>query len=146
MPWSVQYFACMAGNAVFHHPAVDCRNQRKQGLLQPLLRQGTLLGLLGAKLKLSRNTPPPRFLRSSLFRYGFLPFFMTIFCLMLYNTYKVFAEAPLQETVLPPQVLVRLLSHGNNDAGHLQTAKQKDQQSKGESPKWKNNRRKLRSF
>lgn len=61
--------------------------------------RGQLLGLLGGKLKLSRNVPPPRFLRSRLFRYGFLAFFMTMFGLMLYSTYKVFAGAPLREAV-----------------------------------------------
>ena len=61
--------------------------------------RGQLLGLLGGKLKLSRNAPPPRFLRSKWFRYGFLAFFMTMFGLMLFSTYKVFAGAPLREVV-----------------------------------------------
>ena len=34
--------------------------------------RGQLLGLLGRKL--SRNAPPPKFLRSRWFRYGFLAF------------------------------------------------------------------------
>lgn len=61
--------------------------------------RGQLLGLLGGRLKLSRNAPPPRFLRSPWFRYGFLAFFMAMFCLMLYSTYRVFTGAPLQEAV-----------------------------------------------
>ncbi|WNX84841.1 4Fe-4S binding protein [Agathobaculum sp. NTUH-O15-33] len=61
--------------------------------------RGQLLGLLGGKLKLSRNAPPPRFLRSKWFRYGFLAFFMTMFGLMLFSTYKVFTGAPLREAV-----------------------------------------------
>lgn len=61
--------------------------------------RGQLLGLLGSKLKLSRNVPPPKFLRSKWFRYGFLTFFMTMFGLMLFSTYKVFAGAPLREAV-----------------------------------------------
>lgn len=61
--------------------------------------RGQLLGHLGGKLKLSRNAPPPRFLRSSWFRYGFLAFFMTMFALMLFSTYHVFTGAPLRETV-----------------------------------------------
>lgn len=61
--------------------------------------RGQLLGLLGGKLKLSRNAPPPKFLRSSWFRYGFLIFFMTMFGLMLFGTYKVFTGAELKETV-----------------------------------------------
>lgn len=61
--------------------------------------RGQLFGLLGSKFKLSRNCPPPKFLRSSWFRYGFLTFFMTMFGLMLYSTYKVFAGAPLRQAV-----------------------------------------------
>lgn len=61
--------------------------------------RGQLLGLLGDRLKLSRNAPPPKFLRSRWFRYGFLTFFMAMFGLMLYSTFQVFAGAPLRETV-----------------------------------------------
>ncbi|MCI8348638.1 MAG: 4Fe-4S binding protein [Firmicutes bacterium] len=61
--------------------------------------RGQLLGLLGKKLKLSRNVPPPKFLRSTWFRYGFLTFFMIMFGLMIFSTYKVFAGAELAETV-----------------------------------------------
>lgn len=61
--------------------------------------RGQLLGLLGSKLKLSRNAPPPAFLRSKWFRYGFLTFFMVMFSLMLNSTYRVFTGAPLRETV-----------------------------------------------
>ena len=61
--------------------------------------RGQLIGILGNKLKLSRNAPPPKFLRSKWFRYGFLTFFMIMFFLMLYSTYKVFTGAPLQQTV-----------------------------------------------
>lgn len=61
--------------------------------------RGQLLGLLGKKLKLSRNAPPPKFLRSRWFRYGFLAFFMVMFGLMLFGTYRVFAGAPLKQTV-----------------------------------------------
>lgn len=61
--------------------------------------RGQLFGLLGEKLKLSRNVPPPKFLRGKWFRYGFLAFFMSMFCLMLFSTYQVFSGAPLRETV-----------------------------------------------
>ena len=53
--------------------------------------RGQLLGLLGEKL--SRNAPPPRFLRSRWFRYGFLVFFFIMFFQMLWSTYLVFAGA-----------------------------------------------------
>ena len=61
--------------------------------------RGQLLGLLGEKLKLSRNAAPPKFLRSPWFRYAFLAFFMTMFGFMLFGTYKVFTGAPLKQTV-----------------------------------------------
>ena len=55
--------------------------------------RGQLLDLLGNKFNLSRNKPMPKFLKSKLFRYGFLIFFMTMFLIMLFNTYLVFAGA-----------------------------------------------------
>ena len=61
--------------------------------------RGQLLNLLGTKLKLSRNTAPPKFLHSAWFRYGFLTFFMIMFGRMLFSTYKVFTGAPLSQTV-----------------------------------------------
>ncbi|MDR2940015.1 MAG: 4Fe-4S binding protein [Clostridiales bacterium] len=61
--------------------------------------RGQLLDMLGRKFSLSRNKVPPKFLRSKWFRYGFLTFFMTMFLLMLYNTYLVFAGASLKEVV-----------------------------------------------
>lgn len=54
--------------------------------------RGQLLDILGNKLKLSRNESIPSFLRSKWFRYGFLTFFMTMFIMMLFNTYLVFSE------------------------------------------------------
>lgn len=61
--------------------------------------RGQLFQLLGGNLGLSRKRTPPKFLRSNWFRYGFLTFFMIMFMLMLYNTYLVFAGAPLREAV-----------------------------------------------
>ena len=55
--------------------------------------RGQLFSLLGDKLKLSRNKPIPPFIRGKGFRYGFLIFFFTMFGLMIYNTYLVFAGA-----------------------------------------------------
>ena len=52
--------------------------------------RGQMLDLLGNKLNLSRNKNIPKFLRSKWFRYGFLTFFMTMFVVMLFNTYLVF--------------------------------------------------------
>lgn len=61
--------------------------------------RGQLFELLGGKFGLSRQKTPPKFLRSKWFRYGFLAFFMTMFFLMVYNTYLVFAGATLKEAV-----------------------------------------------
>lgn len=61
--------------------------------------RGQLLHMLGRRFNLSRKAVPPRFLRSAWFRYGFLTFFMAMFSLMIYNTYRVFAGAPLREAV-----------------------------------------------
>lgn len=55
--------------------------------------RGQLFTLLGDRLGLSRRRDIPAFLRSKWFRYGFLAFFMTMFSLMLLNTYLVFAGA-----------------------------------------------------
>ena len=61
--------------------------------------RGQLFEVLGTKCRLSANRKPPKFLRSRWFRYGFLAFFMTMFGLMLWGTYQVFAGAPLRQTV-----------------------------------------------
>ncbi len=61
--------------------------------------RGQLFELLGSRLKLSRNSAPPKFLRSRWFRNAFLAFFMTMFGLMLFATWRVFSGATLQETV-----------------------------------------------
>lgn len=62
--------------------------------------RGQLFSLLGGKFGLSRRRDIPAFLRSRWFRYGFLTFFMTMFLLMLANTYFVFSGArSLREVV-----------------------------------------------
>ena len=55
--------------------------------------RGQFLGLLGGTLKLSRNKPTPRWMKSPVFRYGFLIFFLIMFINMLYVTYLVFMGA-----------------------------------------------------
>lgn len=55
--------------------------------------RGQLFSLLGGRFGLSRRRDVPAFLRSRWFRYGFLAFFMTMFGLMLLNTYFVFSGA-----------------------------------------------------
>ena len=61
--------------------------------------RGQMLGLLGGKLGLSRKVLPPKFLRSTWFRYGFLAFFMSMFFLMVATTVQVFMGSPLREAV-----------------------------------------------
>ena len=61
--------------------------------------RGQLFELLGGGLGFSMKNKPPGFLRSTWFRYGFLTFFMTMFLLMIYNTYLVFAGIELREAV-----------------------------------------------
>ena len=61
--------------------------------------RGQLFELLGGRLGLSRRKDPPKFLRTKWFRYGFLAFFMTMFMLMIYSTYLVFAGATLKQAV-----------------------------------------------
>ncbi len=62
--------------------------------------RGQLLDLLGNKLKLSRNKPMPKFLKSKYFRYGFLIFFLTMFVNMVFNTYLVFQGTNTLKEVL----------------------------------------------
>lgn len=52
--------------------------------------RGQLLDIIGNKLNLSRQKNIPKFLKSKFFRYGFLTFFLTMFLIMLFNTYLVF--------------------------------------------------------
>ncbi len=51
--------------------------------------RGQLFAKIGEKL--SRNKPLPKVMRTLGFRYGFLAFFMTMFFIMVFNTYLVAA-------------------------------------------------------
>lgn len=61
--------------------------------------RGQLFMLLGGRFGLSRKRNTPKWLISPWFRYGFLTFFLTMFVMMLWNTYLVFAGANLKQTV-----------------------------------------------
>ena len=52
--------------------------------------RGQLFDILGNNLKMSRKKNIPNFLRRKWFRYGFLTFFLVMFCNMLFSTYLVF--------------------------------------------------------
>ena len=66
-----------------------------------LCGRGRLYAFLPKKFKkLSRGVPAPKWLSSNYFRYGFLIFFMAMFCNVLYQTWLVFRGASsLRETV-----------------------------------------------
>ena len=55
--------------------------------------RGQLFGVLGTKLKLSRNKPTPKWISSKWFRYAFLVFFLSMFGIMIFQTYLVFGGA-----------------------------------------------------
>lgn len=61
--------------------------------------RGQLFSMLGGRFGLSRKKDMPRWMCSPYFRYGFLVFFLAMFCLMIWNTYLVFAGAQLKEVV-----------------------------------------------
>lgn len=58
-----------------------------------------LLNLLGNSCKLSCNKDTPAVIKSKLFRYGFMVFFLTMFVVMLLNTYLVFSGKDMQQVV-----------------------------------------------
>lgn len=53
--------------------------------------RGQLFSMLGGKFGLSRKKDMPKWMRSKWFRYGFLLFFLSMFGIMIWNTYLVFA-------------------------------------------------------
>ena len=62
--------------------------------------RGQLFGVIGKKLRISRNKPAPKWLHSKWFRYGFLAFFMAMFGNILYQTWLVFGGvSSLREAV-----------------------------------------------
>lgn len=52
--------------------------------------RGQLFDILGNKLRLSRKKDMPGFMKSKIFRYGFLIFFMVMFANMILTTFLVF--------------------------------------------------------
>ncbi len=55
--------------------------------------RGQLFAKIGGNCKCSLNKPTPKWLSSKYFRYGFLVFFLTMFGIMIFNTYLVAAGA-----------------------------------------------------
>lgn len=87
------------GLICFALPLIISLFQNNKNYCNKYCGRGQLFQMLGSKLKLSRNKKPPKFLSSKYFRYGFLTFFMTMFGIMLYNTYLVFSGASLKEAI-----------------------------------------------
>ena len=61
--------------------------------------RGQLFSLLGGRFGLSRKKDMPKWMRTLYFRYSFLIFFLTMFGIMIWNTYLVFTGAPLKQVV-----------------------------------------------
>lgn len=61
--------------------------------------RGQLFSMLGGRFGLSRKKDLPRWMVSPYFRYGFLIFFLTMFAIMLWNTFLVFDGADLKQVV-----------------------------------------------
>ena len=61
--------------------------------------RGQLFSLLGGRFGLSRKKDMPRWMVSLVFRYAFLIFFLTMFGMMIWNTFLVFKGAELKQIV-----------------------------------------------
>lgn len=80
--------------------------------------RGQLFYLLGKKLRLSPGRPIPRWMKSRAFRYGFLAFFLLMFCQMLFNTYLVFRETQGLKQAVTALWMFRLpWNHAYHDPG-----------------------------
>ncbi len=55
--------------------------------------RGQLFEILGSKLNLSKKRKTPGWMKHKIFRYLFLLFFLTMFIIMIWNTYLVAANA-----------------------------------------------------
>ncbi len=87
------------GLVCFITPLVISIVKKNKGYCNRYCGRGKLFQLLGDKFNLSRKKNPPKFLHSLWFRYGFLTFFMVMFSLMLYSTFRVFQGASLNEAI-----------------------------------------------
>ena len=81
------------GLLCFFAPLIIALVHGNKGYCGRYCGRGQLLGLLGGRLGLSRKRDIPGWMKSRAFRYGFLIFFFTMFCQMLWNTALVFAGA-----------------------------------------------------
>lgn len=79
------------GLVCFITPLVIAVIGRNKAYCNRYCGRGQLFSMLGGRFGLSRKKDMPKWMRSKAFRYGFLIFFITMFCIMLWNTYLVFA-------------------------------------------------------
>jgi hypothetical protein len=79
------------GLLCFFIPLIMSIVQGKKSYCNKFCGRGQLFTVLGKKLKLFRNKDVPKWMKTRVFRYSFLAFFLTMFCLMIRNTYLVFA-------------------------------------------------------
>ena len=75
------------------YPLIIALVQGNKGYCNRYCGRGQLFGLLGGRLGLSRKKDIPGWMKSRAFRYGFLVFFLIMFCQMLWNTVLVFTGA-----------------------------------------------------
>lgn len=99
--WSILYFALGFFNILFAWlgmvdfllPLIFAIFGGNKWFCNNMCGRGQLFTLLGFTLKLSRNKTTPRVISSKWFRYGFLAFFLTMFCSMVFQTYLVASGA-----------------------------------------------------
>ena len=87
------------GLICFVTPLVISVAKGNKGYCNRYCGRGQLFALLGGRFGFSRRQNMPRWMVSKAFRYGFLVFFLTMFCIMIWNTYLVFAGAELKQVV-----------------------------------------------
>ncbi len=86
------------GMIFFLTPLITAIATGNKGYCHNFCGRGQLFSVLGARFSLDR--PLPKFVRTKIFRYGFLTFFMIMFINMVLTTYLVFVgTASLSEVV-----------------------------------------------
>ena len=91
------------GLLCFFIPLIIALASGTKGYCNRYCGRGQLFSLLGGRFGLSRKKDIPAWMKSKVFRYGFLLFFLVMFLQMLLNTWLVFAgERTLRQTVTSP--------------------------------------------
>lgn len=99
--WSIIYFSLGFFNILFAWlgmidfllPLLFATFGGNKWFCNHMCGRSQLFVVLGKKMKCSRNRPTPKWMYSGYFRYGFLLFFLTMFGIMLLQTYQVFSGA-----------------------------------------------------